>query len=187
MRSAQLLERGLVVRRLAEAQVAERRVGLERVHATAFGGSSARSRPTTRGGSRRPAERGSKEPSTSVSRPVVARRRRRATRIGPSRSPSSATRSAKVPSGPQMAFSFEREAEARRRLLRPALEQLLARQAVAGRVQLDRRTAPSSSARKSSRLGPGRVEPGPPGRDRTSRKCRHTAPLDSPAWRSRPK
>src|SRR5487761_664212 len=61
---------------------------------------------------------------------------------------------------------LRRELEAVRRLLRPAAELLHARHAIAGRVQLDRPEVLRVEAEERLRVEPGRIEPGPPGRIR---------------------
>src|SRR5205814_6223686 len=57
-----------------------------------------------------------------------------------------------------VARELRREREAGRCLLSPAVELLFRRQAVAGRVQLDRREALRVVAEEALRVGPGRVE-----------------------------
>jgi hypothetical protein len=66
--------------------------------------------------------------------------------------------------GAPVRVQLRREPEARRHLLGPPLEQLLPRQAVAGRVQLHRREALRVVAQEAFRLGAAGVEIGPPRR-----------------------
>ena len=112
--------------------------------------------------------------------PFVARRAREQTRIGPSRSPSSRTRSSNVAACPsRSASNLTAKRNRRRDLLGPAPELILGRNPVAGRVQLDRVEALRVVAEEVRRARPGRVEAGPPGRIRPAGSADIVPSLDS--------
>ena len=145
--------RSAVVGRLAPAEVAERRRVVEIVDADG----ARLGEPLLDPVPRRMLEV-EREPERRVERAEqqLDQRRRRA-RSSARRAPGRAGRRARASRSPKtsrlrsaVAGQLRRELEAVRHLLRPAVELLLGRQPVAGRVQLDRREALRVEARESA-------------------------------------
>src|SRR5581483_2090584 len=154
-------ERLVVVGRLAEPQVAEGLVAVERVHRLDAGDARPGGVPELEGVAKGRVGRGAEELEPAV----VARSRRRqlhedrpeplAERVHALAEGADEREVAEVRDPPA---HLDREAKGRRRLLRPRAELLLGWQAVEGRVQLDRWQPLRVRTQEPARRRPGGVE-----------------------------
>ena len=153
-------ERCLVVRRVAEAQVAERRVAVDGVHDRRAAGLGAG--PGLVAKVERPVEFGVERVEQPCEERVVAR----LLDDDPHRAEPVAERTHALGEGGDAVRvgHLDGEAEAGRSRLRPAAELLFRRQPVAGRVQLDRVEPLRVRSQEVARGRPGRVEARLPGR-----------------------